>query len=393
MVAGSGLMPQIEPPPHKVEKFVFVWKEWLNRLWIYVKDVYSELTTHTDKTNWNAHGNTATGNIDGSDRLKIENASFWIDNGAGAGATKTATGDYPSGAENQGGVETKLLWYGKAGAFRAGLVGNDAWDEAKIGAQSFAVGVNTEASGSSSIAIGDSNLATQNYASAIGNGNTCSGFFTAAYGYNCTVSSGFVGVAIGNQCNVSGSGAFVIGSGAGAGTKRFANSQANSVAIGANINSGAGDKATLFLINKKCGVENESPLSTLDIGGSVGFQYSLLTGSNGGSDTLSDEYVVIVDVQNVTTNYTVQLPDLGASTIDRRIYYIKIVSLDGAYTASATLNISPGASDAIEDLENTTNGPGTLLADNTDLAIPMNNAIGNSYTFMADNTRGGWWLI
>lgn len=395
-------MSQIEPPPTPVELIEkrpgdlyvtsSIWKLWFRRLHTFVESIYTSLIAHTSITKWNAHGDTATVDGDAANPLKIVNGSLWIDNGTGLTG---GTGAYPTGAEWQGvTTENKLLWIGEKGAFRAGAVLNDGWDSANIGTHSFAVGKGSKASGQDSIAIGGNSLCTGFQSAITGVGSTASGIFNLVFGHNCEVTSGFVGGAFGNYCVASANSAFTMGSGAGAGANRLINNISDSMMIGVGSAS-----PTLLLKGGKCRIGDSTlPLSTLDVGGSVGFKYDLLLASNGGSDTLSDEYVVFVDMRNVTAgnNYTVNLPPLGASTIDRRIYYIKIISTNGTWAGTSNLIIDPDASDSIENIDGAPSSAGTLKAAGVPLTLSMGGTAGNrgaTLTLIADNNNGGWWLI
>lgn len=56
-------MSQIEPPPNKVEKFNYIWKNWLNNLWIFIQEHTGGISPPPPVTglNWNAHGNDCAG--------------------------------------------------------------------------------------------------------------------------------------------------------------------------------------------------------------------------------------------------------------------------------------------------------------------------------------------
>lgn len=91
-----------------------------------------------------------------------------------------------SGVYNQGWIEpkfgrgTRLLWYPRKAAFRAGYVTADQWDNVNIGRYSTAMGYSTTASGS--------------YSTAMGVNTTASGFSSTAMGYraNANANGSFV---------------------------------------------------------------------------------------------------------------------------------------------------------------------------------------------------------
>ena len=90
-----------------------------------------------------------------------------------------------------------------------------------------------------------------------------------------------------------------------------------------------------------------------------------------------------------TDNYNIVLPALGASTIDRRIYYFKVTNKTGAAAPTATLTLKPNASDQLEDWENVIGPGGNLLAAGDGFVIPLGDAV----TVIANNTDGAWWVI
>lgn len=90
------------------------------------------------------------------------------------------TGDFGQGADLEtSGAGTKLFFYPKKAAFRAGRVLSNRWDDAQIGDYSFAWGYQTEASGPSSTAWGV-------FSKAGGIGSTAWGAFTLASGREST---------------------------------------------------------------------------------------------------------------------------------------------------------------------------------------------------------------
>ncbi len=114
-------------------------------------------------------------------------------------------------------VGTRLIWYPKKAAFRAGYVGGDQWNEANVGAYSTATGKSTTASGEGSTAMGRSNTASGASSTAMGSSNTASGAastamgaFTSASGDNSTAlgsstaANGRSSTAMGNSTIASG---------------------------------------------------------------------------------------------------------------------------------------------------------------------------------------------
>ena len=91
------------------------------------------------------------------------------------------------------GEGTRMIWYPKSAAFRAGYVDGTQWDSSNIGVYSTAMGGSTTASGLSSTALGDQTTASGEVSTAMGllttasgNGSTAMGNSTTASGNNST---------------------------------------------------------------------------------------------------------------------------------------------------------------------------------------------------------------
>lgn len=75
-----------------------------------------------------------------------------------------ATGTYGSGLIPATGAGVRMMWYPNKAAFRVGRVFAGQWDDASIGANSFAAGVDNTASGGGSVILGGvDNLASGNF--------------------------------------------------------------------------------------------------------------------------------------------------------------------------------------------------------------------------------------
>ena len=90
-------------------------------------------------------------------------------------------GTIDNGAISKEGAGTRMMWYPKKAAFRAGHISGTEWDDANIGAYSTALGLNSTASGISSIATGNYSIASGNYSMAIGI-SIASGEYSSAIG-------------------------------------------------------------------------------------------------------------------------------------------------------------------------------------------------------------------
>ena len=112
------------------------------------------------------------------------------------------TGTYGSGTLPATGTGTRMMWYPRKAAFRAGYVDGTQWDDANIGNYSTAMGYGTRASGTYSTAIGYNTTASSGYSTAMGRSTTASGTSSTAMGYNTTASS--YSTAMGNGTTASG---------------------------------------------------------------------------------------------------------------------------------------------------------------------------------------------
>lgn len=123
------------------------------------------------------------------------------------------------------GAGSRLMFYPERGAFRAGVVEGDQWDNIFAGKYSSALGYNNtaygiasfaagnanSATGHSSIAIGFTSLASSDYSVAIGAGNKANGYYSLATGMGSTASGenstvmGYFSTASGNTSTATGS--------------------------------------------------------------------------------------------------------------------------------------------------------------------------------------------
>lgn len=101
-----------------------------------------------------------------------------------------ATGTYGSGANSNLGASTRMMWYPKKAAFRAGGITNlDEWNDSDIGGYSFATGINTTASGLFSTALGAGTIASAERSTAFGTNTTASAYGATAMGDGTTALS------------------------------------------------------------------------------------------------------------------------------------------------------------------------------------------------------------
>jgi hypothetical protein len=93
-----------------------------------------------------------------------------------------AAGAFGAGALGASGAGTRMLWYPRKAALRAGQVTGTQWDDGSIGLQSVALGLDNIASGVSGLALGSSAWATGANSVAIGTNLIASGNYSVALG-------------------------------------------------------------------------------------------------------------------------------------------------------------------------------------------------------------------
>ncbi len=135
-----------------------------------------------------------------------------------------ATGTFGSGTSLNLGQGTRMMWYPKKGAFRAGFASGGYWDDTFIGDYSFASGAYTFADGQFSFASGNNARASGIVSTAMGDGTTALGSTSTAMGY-FTIASGNFSTSMGDSTIASGLNSTALGYNAEA-------SGLNSTAIG-----------------------------------------------------------------------------------------------------------------------------------------------------------------
>lgn len=97
-------------------------------------------------------------------------------------------GTYDGDASGQGipaeGSGTRMMWYPRKAAFRAGQINGTQWDAANIGNYSVAIGENVRSSGDNGVAFGKNSTAAGSSTFAVGEDNTASGAASVALGYH-----------------------------------------------------------------------------------------------------------------------------------------------------------------------------------------------------------------
>lgn len=168
------------------------------------------------------------------------------------------TGTPGYGAIPATGAGVRLMWYPRLGAFRAGNVDGNQWDEANIGYESAALGEQTKATGTASTALGSGTTASGYASTSMGIGTTASATYSAAMGY-LSIASGGTSTAMGAQTIASGTWSTAAGAGSiASGEAAFAAGHSttaagiNSVALGTGVTAQGngsfifGDRSTGF---------------------------------------------------------------------------------------------------------------------------------------------------
>jgi uncharacterized coiled-coil protein SlyX len=109
---------------------------------------------------------------------------FRVNVDAGAKFGGTYDGDINGSGVPIEGSGTRMMWYPRKAAFRAGGISGTQWDAANIGDYSVAIGQDVRASGSNSTAFGLRSVAAQVSSFAVGEDNTASGAASVAMGYH-----------------------------------------------------------------------------------------------------------------------------------------------------------------------------------------------------------------
>lgn len=201
-----------------------------------------------------------------------------------------APGEFATGAIPAEGAGTRMMWYPKEAAFRAGRVGVNSngteWDTTNVGSSSVAFGSDTEASGSGAMAVGFE--------------TTASSFGAAAMGHNTTASGGTGATAMGTGTTANSTGATSMGQGttaSGLGTtamglsttasgdrstamgRETISATLNSLSIGRFNNANTSSDGTIFVVGNG-GVNNRSDALVLDDQGNLEISGTLTESSD-----------------------------------------------------------------------------------------------------------------
>ena len=174
-----------------------------NATWVDPTVIFTNTNTQNTLDQAYDEGGVGAGRIIAADSgaVSIEGSDgFQVTGTSGTGATISLSG-----------AGTRMFFNPRKGAFRAGSVNDTQWDNANVGNNSFAVGLNNIASGSNSVAMGSYNETSGNSSIAAGSYTTASGNYSVAAGYG-TIASGSSSIALGGNSKASGNSSTAFGS-------------------------------------------------------------------------------------------------------------------------------------------------------------------------------------
>jgi len=151
-----------------------------------------------------------------------------------------AKGQYNTGTNlTTTGAGTRMFWYPRKAAFRAGRVTGDDWNNSNIGMYSAGFGYNAYAYGTYSFAGGYNTEAGGNYSTAFGHTSTANGSAAVSIGQENTA-GGDGAVALGLECDATASSSVAIGG--------YSESRGTgSVALGYYATVGTGDDGSVAI--------------------------------------------------------------------------------------------------------------------------------------------------
>lgn len=188
-----------------------------------------------------------------------------------------AVGTFGSGwTEPNLGAGTRMMWYPRKAAIRAGNVSGTQWNNANIGDYSVAFGLNNKALSSSSFSVGQGNTAGGTYSATLGFNNSTMSPNTAAFGTSNSINNTAAGsfaagdsniitalncAAFGDNNEIDGSASFsagefntVTGSGSAAFGFNCIVSGSNALAVGDSCNANSASSASIGNSNDVTGV-------------------------------------------------------------------------------------------------------------------------------------------
>ena len=269
----------------------------------------NDITSVKNITATSFNGGTFKG--DGSGLTNVKSSVFKIlsntilNNGSQASYTNNFLIGSPGMNDTGNSSHDSKLFFNKAkGAFRAGTVDGNTWNDVNVGLNSTAFGKNTRASGASSFAVGNGSVATGLTTLALGSNSQALGTYSVAIGFNtlsnndfslalgtATEARGVRSTAFGNFSKATGFGSTAFGNGtlaSGIFSTAFGNDaqaiNANSVAIGEYVKASGNNTFSLGHGNSKQDPLTNSINNSLAIGFATN-QATLFVGPGVGTST------------------------------------------------------------------------------------------------------------
>ncbi|MGH1376096.1 MAG: tail fiber domain-containing protein [Alphaproteobacteria bacterium] len=166
--------------------------------------------------------------------------------------------------------DTRMFFDKSKGAFRAGTTNGTEWDDANIGDESVAFGLNNTASGTRSFVVGFNNTASGTYSIALGNNLNSTGQNSIAWG-NYTNATGQYSTAGGATTVASGAGSFAIGEDAiASGDQSFAFGLGDATGTGVNRPTVSGDSSFGIFMGDQTGLDITDANTMSLMGGEFG---------------------------------------------------------------------------------------------------------------------------
>ena len=195
------------------------------------------------------------------------------------------------------------------GAFRAGYISGNQWDDVNVGNYSTAMGNNTTASGDRSTAMGYNTTASGGASTAMGYNTTASSPFSTAMGYQ-TTASGDRSTAMGNSTTASGPFSTAMGNNTNA-SGNYSTAMGSNTTANGYISTAMGNNTTANY--------NSTALGRYNVGGGSNYSWvetdPLFEIGNGTSTTTSNALTVLKNgnVGIGTTNPTSNLHITGGT--------------------------------------------------------------------------------